>query len=130
MDGVGTPVLTIRDYFVDEAGDGTLFSRQGNVIVGSEGCSRYFILGVLDVPNPESLAIEMASLRHELMADPYFTWVPSMQTHQRKTALAFHAKDDSPEVRWRVFSLLRRHDELRWFAVVKDKRAVLDYVLL
>jgi hypothetical protein len=32
------------DYFVDEAGDGTLFDRKGRIIVGMAGCSRFFIL--------------------------------------------------------------------------------------
>jgi hypothetical protein len=31
-----------------------------------------------------------------------------MQLESRKTALAFHAKDDIPEVRREVLSLLRR----------------------
>ncbi len=28
-------------YFVDEAGDPTLFNRKGQLIIGNEGCSRY-----------------------------------------------------------------------------------------
>ena len=47
--------LSIRHYFVDEGGDSTLFSRTGKVLVGTEGCSRFFILGLLDVPNPSAL---------------------------------------------------------------------------
>jgi hypothetical protein len=47
-----------RHYFVDEAGDGTLFNRQGRIIVGTEGCSRFFILGLLDVPDVKSLSYE------------------------------------------------------------------------
>ncbi|MBI2506445.1 MAG: hypothetical protein HYW07_24785 [Candidatus Latescibacteria bacterium] len=51
------PVTTtpVRCYFVDEAGDGTLFEGKGWVIVGQPGCSRYFILWVLDVPRPDDL---------------------------------------------------------------------------
>ena len=38
------------------------------------------------------------------------------------TALAFHAKDDLPEVRFRVFDLLRGFaSQLRFYAVVHDK---------
>jgi hypothetical protein len=118
-----------RHYFVDEAGDGTLFDGKGRVIIGSEGCSRFFILGLVDIPDPESLRRAMAELRAALMADPYFAGIPSMQPNQRKTALAFHAKDDVAEVRREVFALLRRHAGIRFFAVVKDKRATLDYVL-
>lgn len=59
-----------RSYFVDEAGDGTLFDGKGQVIVGQPGCSRYFILGVLDVPRPDDLGQALASLREKLLATP------------------------------------------------------------
>ncbi len=48
-----------------------------------------------------------------------------MQPEAGKTAMAFHAKDDLPEVRREVFALLRNMDGLRFFAVVKDKQRVL-----
>jgi len=122
-------MVSTRHYFVDEAGDGTLFDSKGRVIIGSEGCSRFFILGFVDIPDPVSLTREMMELRTTLLADPYFRGIPSMRPDQRKTALAFHAKDDVSEVRREVFVLLRRHAGIRFFAVVKDKRATLDYVL-
>jgi len=40
-----TPGKRYLDFFVDEAGDDTLFDKKGRVIVGQEGCSNYFILG-------------------------------------------------------------------------------------
>ncbi len=118
---------SIRHYFVDEAGDPTLFNGKGNVIVGTEGCSRFFMLGLLDVTEPESLARNLEELRSELLADPYFKNVPSMQPQQRKTAMGFHAKDDIPEVRREVFNLLKKYD-LRFFAVVRYKHKLLEYV--
>ena len=129
MSDLAHKATSTRHYFVDEAGDGTLFDGKGRVIIGGEGCSRFFILGFVDIPNPVSLTHEMSELRATLLADPYFRGIPSMQPDQRKTALAFHAKDDVAEVRREVFSLLRRHTGIRFFAVVKDKRATLDYVL-
>lgn len=118
----------MRNYFVDEAGDGTLFARRGQVIVGTKGCSRFFMLGLLDVPDPQALEYEMTTLRASLLADPYFANVPSMQPKTRKTAVAFHAKDDLPEVRREVFTLLKNVPGLRFFAVVTDKLRVLEYV--
>lgn len=38
-----------RYYYVDEAGDAALFGKKGRVIIGEQGCSRYFMLGVLDL---------------------------------------------------------------------------------
>ncbi len=119
---------TIRHYFVDEGGDSTLFSRKGKVLIGTEGCSRFFVLGMLDVLHPTTLQFDIDNLRAELTNDPYFQNVPSMRLESKKTAVAFHAKDDLPEVRKEVFALLRRTDGLRYFAVVADKWRVLDYV--
>ena len=45
-----------------------------------------------------------------------------------QTALAFHAKDDLPEVRREVFNLLLRHD-VAFYAIVRDKRVIADLVL-
>ena len=118
---------SICQYFVDEAGDPTLFNRRKQVVIGQEGCSRYFIMGVLHIADPEQVSQELNQLRMELLADPNFKRVPSMQPQQKKTAIAFHAKDDLPEVRSEVFKLLMRH-EMRFQAVVRDKQAVLSYV--
>ncbi len=118
---------TQRHYYVDEAGDCTLFDRRGRPIVGQQGCSRFFILGMLDVRDPESLEVDLAELRACLLADPYFKRVHSMQPEARKTARAFHATDDVPEVRREVYRVLGRH-ELHFQAVVREKRKVLEYV--
>jgi hypothetical protein len=118
---------TKKEYFVDEAGDGNLFNNKGKIIIGQEGCSRYFILGVLDVRDFKSLSSDLLLLREYLLNDPYFKNVPSMQKDSRKTYYSFHAKDDIPEVRREVFSLIRKHD-LSFLAVVRDKQKVLQYV--
>jgi hypothetical protein len=114
-------------YFVDEAGDGILFDARGKVIIGTPGCSRYFLLGVLDVADPAGLSRQMDDLRTHLLTDPYFRNVPSMQPGAKKTATFFHATDDPPEVRREVFSILRNLD-LKFMAVVRDKRRVVEYV--
>jgi hypothetical protein len=118
----------MRYYFVDEGGDGTIFANRGKVIIGTPGCSRFFMLGLLDVVDPAALDIVFKELRARLMVDPYFNGVPSMRADGRKTALAFHAKDDIPEVRKEVFELLRKMDGLRFFAAVTDKKSVLEFV--
>ena len=117
-----------RHYFVDEGGDSTLFANKGKVIIETPGCSRFFMLGLLDAPDPAGLQRAFDDLRAQLVNDPYFRDVPSMQPDGRKTALAFHAKDDLPEVRREVFSLLRNSEGVRFFAVVTDKWSVLEYV--
>jgi hypothetical protein len=115
-------------YYVDEAGDGTLFNRRGKVIIGDEGCSRYFMMGLLKVTDPQKLASTLEALRQDLLADPYFKQVPSMQSKDKKTALSFHAKDDIPEVRREVFKVLKTFEGLEFSAVVKQKLPVVSYV--
>ena len=116
-----------RFYFVDEAGDPVLFGKRGQVIINTEGCSRFFILGILDCSQPGALTNELNNLRQNLLADPYFKKVPSMQPEAGKTYFAFHAKDDIPEVRHEVFSMLREAD-VKFLAVVRRKERVLEYV--
>lgn len=118
---------SVHHYFVDEAGDPTLFNAAGKVAVGTPGCSRFFMLGNLDVTAPQDLALELEALRKKLLADPYFAGVPSMAHDQKKTARMFHAKDDVPEVRREVFRLLLKFD-VRFYAVVRDKLAIVEKV--
>jgi hypothetical protein len=116
--------MTHRKYFVDEAGDTTLFGRHGKVLIGTEAVSRFFIVGRLEVDDADALEADVAALRAELLADPLLQAVPSMKVDAGKTALFFHAKDDVPEVRHAVFKLLMKHD-LRMSAVVKEKHHLL-----
>lgn len=97
---------TTRHYFVDEAGDLSLFNRRGVSLIGREGVSYTFMLGIADLPDPVAAHSTLESLRDALLSDPYFKGVPSMQPEAGKTAKVFHAKDDVAEVRREVFRLL------------------------
>ena len=120
----------ILHIFVDEAGDPTLFANRRRAIVGTEGCSSFFILGKLEVDEPIGLGQRLTALRQELLANPYFNGVPSFDPARGKTAVAFHAKDDLPEVRFEVFKLLAAEgNKLRFHAVVCDKARILGEVL-
>jgi hypothetical protein len=114
-------------FFVDEAGDPTLFDAKGRILVGQEGCSKTFIVGKFDIEDPAAVHSALEQLRADLMADPYFKRVPSMQAERGRTARAFHAKDDVAEVRREVFRVLMAFD-LRFYGVVRHKAALLDYV--
>jgi hypothetical protein len=117
---------SVLDCYVDEAGDPNLFTRRGTSLVGTRGCSNYFILGELEVTDPDGLGKELEDLRAQLMSDPHFRDVPSLRPDGGKTALAFHATDDIPEVRSAVFHVLMRH-QISFFAVVRDKRKQLEF---
>ena len=97
-------------YFVDEAGDLTLFGRRGKTLVGTEGVSKCFMVGMAQVLDPYALGGALAKLRRDLLDDPYLAQIPSMRVEAGKTAKCFHAKNDCPEVRREVFKLLERHE--------------------
>jgi hypothetical protein len=85
------------------------------------------------VRNPVELALQVRELRRQILEDPYFHGVPSLDPARGRTAIAFHAKDDPGEVRRDFFKLLMNHD-IEFHAVVRDKleaaRIVSDYRVL
>jgi hypothetical protein len=122
-----TEPVSIRHYFVDEAGDPTLFDRDGRVIAGTQGCSSHFVLGALDVIDPAGLSERLGALHRQVIGDPFYAGVASLKPHRQKTHAFFHAKDDLPEIRERVFRMLAVED-VRFFAVVRDKRGLVSDV--
>lgn len=101
--------------FVDESGDPTFYDRNGNLIVGQEGCSPILVLGFVETQHPDLLRQALLRLRQDVMIDPYFEGVPSLT----KTSVASHAKDDLPEIRYRVFKLLAELDFKAQFVVAR-----------
>lgn len=93
-------------YFVDEAGDPFFYGAGKKVIVGTEGCSRILCLGYLCTQNPDAIREKLASVRSLLEQSKYLKDVPSIN----KTLLAFHAKNDCPEVRHMVYEALMQVD--------------------
>lgn len=115
----------IHHYFVDEAGDLTLFDRRKRVLIGQPGVSHTFVVGALLLLEPEARASRLEQLRARLLADPLLRSAPSMLPSSRKTALAFHAKNDLPEVRLEVFrALLQEH--VKVFAAFRRKLRIAD----
>lgn len=102
-------------FFVDESGDPTFYDGQGNLIVGHRGCSPILILGFVETHDPGPLRKAILDLQQEIIHDAYFRAVPSVG----KTAIAFHAKDDLPEIRYRFFKLLATMDFQAQFVVAR-----------
>ena len=93
-------------FFVDESGDPNFYGKGGDIIVGQEGCSRILLLGFVRVQEPEPIREQLAELRDQIARDPYLKDIPSIG----KTPMAFHAKDDCPEVRMMVYKTLAKQD--------------------
>lgn len=106
-----------RWHFVDEAGDPNFYGKGKKIIVGTEGCSRVFLVGYFRVYDPQIIRAKLAEVRFAISNDRYLRPIPSLQ----KSMVAFHAKDDCPEVRYLVYSALQNID-FRAQVVVARKR--------
>ena len=107
-------------YFVDESGDPTFYDRKGNLIVGQPGCSTLLILGWVEIKEPEPLRQAMLKLQSELVNDPDFKGFPSIN----RTKIAFHAKDDLPEIRYSFYKMIATFDFRAQFIVARKIESV------
>ncbi len=89
-------------YFVDESGDPTFYDKNGNLITDTEGVSPILILGFIRTENPKKIREKIQILKSEIKNDKYLSGIPSIS----KTLVAFHAKDDCPEVREKVYKAI------------------------
>jgi hypothetical protein len=101
---------------VDESGDPTFYDRKGNLIVGQPGCSKILILGFVEFERPEEARSKIVTLQNEIVRDPLLQDIPSVK---EKTSKAFHAKDDSPEVRYLFFKKLAEFEFRAQFIVAR-----------
>lgn len=90
-------------FFVDESGDPTFYNRKGKYTVGNEGCSPILLLGFIKTEDPVSIRQKITTLRKEILSDNYLNTVLSVRN---RTAATFHATDDIPEVRERMYRLI------------------------
>jgi len=102
MEMVKKATDTTNYFYVDESGDPTFYDRYGNFIVGNDGISKILILGFIKTNDPKLIRQRLLQLQEEIRNDKYLRGVPSLQ----KSLVAFHAKDDCPEVRERVFKMI------------------------
>ena len=121
------PSATVHHFFVDEAGDLTLVDRRKRLVLGREGVSSTFIVGAALVEDQIGVAERLGVLRARLLADPLLAGAASMQPDAGRTAVAFHANKDLPEVRLKVFRQLMR-EEIRVFAAIRRKHRLADEV--
>ena len=97
--------------FLDEVGDTTFYGKGRVPIVGSDGVSSCFILGMLKIKKPfDGVRKKIVELQNQIADDPWFAEVPSIQKKKSKMGYYLHAKDDVPEVRKLAYELIRNID--------------------
>lgn len=112
---------SITNYYVDEAGDLTFFNKKKKIIIGQQGVSKFFMVGVALINNSDLLKQQLETLRSNVLNDPQYKNIPSMQPEKKKTAIAFHAKDDFSEIRPKVFDILK-NSNTKVFVVIQSKK--------
>jgi len=86
--------------YLDEAGDTTFFGKGKTDIIGQNGVSKCFIIGMVKFKEPlHEIREKVIALQKSVCSDPYFKEVPSIQKKIAKGGYYFHATDDVPEVR-------------------------------
>lgn len=97
--------------FLDEAGDTTFYGKGKTHIIGKEGVSKCFILGMLKVKEPlNSVREKIIDLQNHISSDSYFKGIPSIEKKIKNGGYFLHAKDDVPEVRKMGYDLIKSLD--------------------
>lgn len=96
--------------FLDEAGDTSFFGKGKIPIIGKEGVSLSFILGMVRFNSElEPIRKQINLLQKTIEEDSYFQ-VSSIKKRIAKGGFYFHATDDIPEVRKVFFDFIKSID--------------------
>lgn len=100
MTGKKKTMLKVYHRFLDESGDTTFFGKRKRVIVGEDGVSKCFILGMVKFKTKlEPIREQIIKMQHDIVDDEFYHDIPSIRKKENKGGYFFHAKDDIPEVR-------------------------------
>ncbi len=100
-----------KHWYLDEAGDTTFFGKGRVPILGQNGVSRYFILGMVTFhESVDSIRTRLVELQKSIENDPYYEFVPSVQKRIRNGGFFFHGKEDPAEIRKTFYDFLRTID--------------------
>lgn len=100
--------IKVNHRFLDEAGDTTFYTKGKVPVVGNEGVSLSFILGLVKFRTSlEEVRSQIVQLQQQVQTDPYYQEVPSILKKVAKGGFYFHATDDPAEVRKTFFEFIK-----------------------
>lgn len=112
-------------FFVDESGDTVFYNKKGKWMVGEEnGSSPILLVGMIRTKEPEKIRRQMEYLRKEIEKDETLKDIPSIE----KTKRIFHAKNDCPKVRDKVFELLKELPFVYDFVVLEKTEEIFEKI--
>jgi hypothetical protein len=104
---VVAPLLK-QHYFLDEAGDPCFYGKGKTIIVGQQGVSLYYLLGMVQFEGDlQPIRNQVIQLQQEITSNPYFAGVGSIEKKKQQRGFYFHATDDVPEVRKLFFDFIK-----------------------
>jgi hypothetical protein len=94
--------------FLDETGDTTFYGKGRKLIIGQEGVSLCFGLGIVRIDRPlKEVRQEVTALQKQVETDPLLNTIPSVQKRVNSGGFYFHACKDSPDVRTVILHYIR-----------------------
>ena len=97
--------------FLDEAGDTTFYGKGKVNIVGNNGVSNMFMIGMVKLNDPiPEIRRKIVSLQADVVNDEFYYDIPSIQKKKNGHGYFFHATDDIPEVREKMYRFLKTLD--------------------
>lgn len=97
--------------FIDEMGDTTFFGKKNKDLLGTEGVSLSFGLGMIKFKGDlETIRAEVAELQKGVEGDPLLNTIPSVAKRIGNQGFFFHACKDTPDVRSVFLRYLRELD--------------------
>jgi len=103
--------LPVEHRFIDEVGDTTFYGKGKQIILGQEGVSLTFGLGIVKFNRPlVQVREEIAALQGQVEADALLNSVPSVAKRMARGGFFFHACKDTDDVRSVFLHYLRDLD--------------------
>lgn len=105
---VTPPPRQMHHRFLDETGDTTFYGKGHRVIIGENGVSLSFGMGVVRIDRPlEEVRQEVRSLQTQVESDALLNTIPSVRKRVENGGFFFHACKDTPDVRTVFLHYLR-----------------------
>jgi hypothetical protein len=100
--------LETSHRFLDEMGNPTFFGKGKQCIIGQEGVSLAFGMGIAKIERPlAEVRKEIQTLQQQVTNDPLLNTLPSVVKRVNKGGFFFHACKDTPDVRTVFLHYLR-----------------------
>jgi hypothetical protein len=94
--------------YLDESGDTSFYGKGKDLIIGKNGVSLSFSIGMLKLKGKHDIIRQqVVQLQQAIISDPYLNVIPSIKKKIDKKGFCFHATDDPPEVRERFFKFIK-----------------------